>query len=92
MFTYAQIDASTGICYCVSHLSGEIDRDNLIALDGDMNVLGKRWNGSTWEDVQPEPAEELTPEPSNAELQELLLSIMEGLADMYTAESGEAVE
>ena len=43
-------------------------------------------------DVQPEPAEELTPEPSNAELQELLLSIMEGLADMYTAESGEAVE
>lgn len=87
MFSYAQIDAGTGICFCISHLSGEVSGDNLIALiDGNTNVLGKRWTGTNWEEVA--KVEEETPlpaEPTNTELQELLLSIMEGLADIYAA-------
>ena len=93
MFTYAQIDASTGICYCVSHLSGEIDRDNLIALDGDMNVLGKRWNGSTWEEVEKveeettdTQAQEITNTELLAKLQKLeksLLDVIDGQATIF---------
>lgn len=93
MFSYAQIDTNTGICYCVSHLSGEVNADNLIALDGDMNVLGKRWNGSTWEEVEKveeETTDTQSQEATNTELlaklqklEKSLLDIMDGQATIF---------
>ena len=91
MFSYAQIDTSTGICYCVSHLSGEVSADNLIALDDDIDVLGKRWNGSGWEEVEKTEEEtndtqEMTNDELLAKLQKLensLLDIMDGQATIF---------
>lgn len=92
MHSYAQIDKDSKICFGVSHLSGEVNKDNLIPLEGTTDVLGKRWNGASWEEVEQQEQEEITPEPTNAELQELLLIIMDGMTDLYEATDAEVAE
>ena len=42
--------------------------------------------------IEQEPTEEATPEPTNTELQELLLTIMEGMVDLYEATDTEVAE
>lgn len=91
MYTYAQIDKDTKICNCISHLSGTVDKDNLILLENSgADVLGKRWTGSTWEDVPSETETEETQEPTNGDLlakiqllEKSLLDIMEGQATIF---------
>lgn len=84
MYSYAQIDKDSGICFGVSHLSTKIEKDNLIPLDSSVDVIGKRWNGASWEEIEQEKSTDTTiSEPTNTELQDLLLSIMEGMADLY---------
>ena len=93
MYSYAQIDKDTKICFGVSHLSGEVNKDNLIPLEsGATDALGKRWNGASWEEVEQEPTDEAAPEPTNTELQELLLTLMDGMVDLYEATDTEVAE
>lgn len=54
MFNYAQLDENN-ICVCQSVLSGNVDLPNMIILDSDINVLGKRYNNGIWEEVPIEP-------------------------------------
>ena len=54
-YYYAQINAES-ICFSVSQLAGSISGPSIIAIDSyNMDLLGKRWTGTTWEDVPPPP-------------------------------------
>ena len=53
-YHYAQVDGNN-ICIGTSDLCGPVDAPHMIPRDqGDTSMLGKLWNGSTWEDV-PDP-------------------------------------
>lgn len=61
MYHYAQIDEN-GYIIGISHLSGEVIRENMIPIDRDFDPTNKKWNGISWESyTPPEPPE---PEPS----------------------------
>lgn len=49
MYIYAQIN-SDGVCIAVSQLASIVEDDSLVPLSStDNSVIGKIWNGSTWE-------------------------------------------
>lgn len=67
---YAQIDEN-GYIVGISHLSGEVVRENLIQIEEDFDPTNKRWNGTTWESyTPPEPPE---PEPTQLDRMEAQL-------------------
>lgn len=58
-FYYAQINEEN-ICIAVSELSGDMSEySNLLKIESfDTSLMGKKWNGTDWEEVaQPEPEE-----------------------------------
>lgn len=86
---YAQIDHS-GICIAVSQLAGKIEAEHMIEIDSyDEKLLGKRWNGTAWEDVptpvpDPEPAEPVeTADQKLDRLEEQNWILMGAVADLY---------
>lgn len=55
MIRYAEIN-SKSICYAVSDMAKPINKPTLIRINGSpIDYLGKRWNGSEWETVEPAP-------------------------------------
>ena len=59
MTYYAQINLENNICHTISELSDIVERENLIVIEEyDLSLLGKKWNGSGWEEVK---VEENTP-------------------------------
>lgn len=50
---FAQINSTTGICEGITQTTGTIVALNIVPLNGNEAVLGKRWTGTTWEDVPP---------------------------------------
>lgn len=74
---YAQLN-DNNICVGVSDLSGIVESENMLEIaEYDTGLLGKHWNGETWEDVpQPQPQ---PPEPTEQELvqAEMLLNQIE---------------
>lgn len=50
MYRYAQI-SSEGICFAVSDLHSPVEHENLIPVES-TDVLGMRWTGEAWEDVE----------------------------------------
>lgn len=88
MYHYAQIDEN-GYIVGISHLSGEVIRENMISIDGDFDPTNKKWNGESWESyTPPEPPEpEQTMEEKIYEAvnnaNESQLIIMEALATQY---------
>ena len=68
---YAQIDEN-GYIVGISHLSGEVIRENLIEIDGNFDPTNKKWNGTSWESyTPPEPPE---PEPTQLDRMEAQLN------------------
>jgi hypothetical protein len=52
---YAQLD-SNDICGAITQTTGSITGPNIIFLGTEeLPVIGKRWTGSSWEDVPPPP-------------------------------------
>lgn len=85
---YAQINVD-GICIGVSQLAGEVAAEHMIEIDSyDEKLLGKRWNGTAWEDV-PRPDPEPEPEPVETtdqkvdRLEEQNLILMDALATTF---------
>lgn len=71
MYHYAQIDEN-GYIVGISHLSGEVIRENLIEIDGNFDPTNKKWNGTSWESyTPPEPPE---PEPTQLDRMEAQLN------------------
>jgi hypothetical protein len=59
-FYYAQINEQN-ICSAVSELAVEMSESNLISINTfDTSLLGKLWNGSSWEEVLLPPQEPTT--------------------------------
>ncbi|MGN0317818.1 MAG: hypothetical protein ACI4E1_07810 [Lachnospira sp.] len=92
---YAEINAETGKCFAVSDFgNSKVDKPTLIPLDNyDVDVLGKIWNGETWEDdPTPEPDVEIIdngiPSSKVEELYENQLIIMGALADIAEMQMG----
>ena len=82
MYYYAQLNADN-VAVGVSQLSGAVDNPQLIPLETyDADVMGKKWNGSTWE-AMPEP-EPVPPEPTPEELN--TMALMEGIAGLYESQ------
>ena len=64
---YAQIDEN-GYIVGISHLSGEVVRENLIQIEEDFDPTNKKWNGTSWESyTPPDPPE---PEPTQLDRME----------------------
>lgn len=58
IFYYAQVNEEK-ICFSVSQLAGEVMREDMIRLeDYDVSLLGKRWDGENWLDVNEEEPEQ----------------------------------
>ena len=54
-YHYAQITQDS-ICYAILQTYAEIVQADMISISSyDESVLGKRWTGTTWEDVPPPP-------------------------------------
>ena len=54
-YYYAQITQDS-ICYAILQTYAEIVQADMISISSyDESVLGKRWTGTTWEDVPPPP-------------------------------------
>jgi len=49
---FAQLDPDN-ICRAITQSTGTVIGSNIIPLNGNESVLGKRWTGTTWEDVPP---------------------------------------
>lgn len=51
MNIYAQIDEN-GVCFSISNLHEPVEDESLISIPfEDLSIIGKKWNGSTWESV-----------------------------------------
>ena len=61
---YAQINAE-GYVISDSHLSGVVEKEDMIPLEEGFDLTNKRWNGTEWEDYIPEP---VLPAPTEGEL------------------------
>lgn len=92
---YAEINAETGKCFAVSDFGNSVvDKPTLIPLDSyDVDVLGKIWNGETWEvDPTPEPEPEIIDNGIKSskvdELYENQMIIMSALADIAEMQMG----
>lgn len=81
MFRYAQINCD-GAILCDSHLSCEVIADNMIAIADDFDLTNKKYVNGEWVDYIPEVIE---PEyqPTNAEIAQTQLTMMEAMADQY---------
>ena len=55
MFRYAQVNEN-GCVDADSYLSGVVEAENMIRLALDFDLTNKRWNGTGWEEYDPEPA------------------------------------
>ena len=54
-YYYAQITQDS-ICYAILQTYAEIVQADMISISSyDESVLGRRWSGTTWEDVPPPP-------------------------------------
>ena len=54
-YIYAQLNEE-GICFSLSHLSGPVEREDMILFSQETDCLGKRYHDGIWEEVaQPEP-------------------------------------
>lgn len=60
-FYYAQINEEN-ICVAVSELSGDMSEySNLLKIESfDTSLMGKKWNGTDWEEVIEQEPEEPT--------------------------------
>jgi hypothetical protein len=55
VYYYAQITQDS-ICYAILQTYAEMGQQDMISISSyDESVLGKRWTGTTWEDVPPPP-------------------------------------
>ena len=86
-YHYAQIDEN-GYIIGISHLSGEVVRENLIQIEEDFDPTNKKWNGTSWESyTPPDPPE---PEPTQLDRMEAQLNKSHELrqegADMMMSE------
>ena len=82
-FFYAQINEEN-ICVGISSLSGEVIDEKFIEIESyDLSILGKKYNNGVWEEVPKEPIVPEEPQPTNAELKENQLAIMEAIATQY---------
>lgn len=61
MNSYAQIN-EFGVCVACSELVEAVDAAHMIPIDqGDFSMLGRRWTGTTWEDMEdPRPSVVIT--------------------------------
>ena len=63
MFRYAQIN-DDGFVVSDSHLSGKVEKDNMIPIDDDFDIKNKKYANGEWVDYNPEPIEVTAPEPT----------------------------
>lgn len=75
MHRYAQIDITSGIVIGDSHLSGRVDRPNLIPIPDGFDLNNKKYINGDWESYEPvlpeqvhEPTEQEQQEQINAEI------------------------
>lgn len=80
-YRYAQID-EYGYVVSDSRLSGEVIADNMIAITDDFDLTNKKYENGKWVEYIPEVTEP-EPQPTNAEIAQTQLTMMEAMADQY---------
>lgn len=81
MYRYAIIN-NKGIVCGESQLTSEVIQDNMILIPEDFDISNKKYVNGKWVEYIPEETE---PEyqPTNAEIAQTQLTIMEAMADQY---------
>lgn len=85
MQRYAQINVETGLVVSDSHLSGQVDKPNLIPIADDFDLKNKKYVNGEWVAYTPEePEEEISEQDAiNAEI---LLNQAEILSNQNAAD------
>lgn len=80
-YRYAQINNS-GYVVCDSYLSDKVTSENMIPISIDFVLTNKKYVNGEWVEYIPEVIE---PEyqPTNAEIAQIQLTMMEAIADQY---------
>ena len=81
MFRYAEIDEN-GIVFAVSFISVEVDKPTMILIPEDFDISNKKYVNGKWVEYIPE-ATEPEYQPTNAEIAQTQLTMMEAMADQY---------
>jgi len=81
---YAQLNENK-ICIGISQLSGTVDNENLIEIAStDNDFMWRKYENGAWSSENFEPVPEpVVYQPTNAEIQESQLIIMDALSTMY---------
>lgn len=81
---YAQLNEND-ICIGISQLSGEVIQTNMIEIpSNDSDYLWRKYENGKWSAGKFEPVPEpVTPEPTNAEIMENQIVLMDVIATMY---------
>lgn len=81
---YAQLNENN-ICIGISQLSGEVIQKNLIEItSNDSDYLWKKYENGNWSAGKFEPVPEpVTPEPTNTEIMDNQMVLMDVIATMY---------
>ena len=74
MFRYAQIDEE-GRVFTVGEHSAELKHERAIPVPQGFDPWGKRWNGTGWEDCEPEPVP-VQPDKTQADMDYLKMMAM----------------
>jgi hypothetical protein len=82
LYRYAIINEE-GIVYGVSQLAGEVIQSDMILISDDFDVINKKYVNGEWVDYTPEPIPETIVEPTNSEIAQTQLTMMEAMADQY---------
>ena len=87
MFKYFKVDKNGIVCETFSS-SFELNKDSsLIPTDENLNeICGKKWNGSTFEEVPTEESDNVSRETSMTDLEDYCLTIIELLTEAKEGE------
>lgn len=82
MYRYAIINNSGLVCG-ESNLTGKVNQKDMILILEDFDLTNKKYVNGEWVEYIPEPEPEQEYQPTDAEIAQTQLTMMEAMADQY---------
>ena len=82
MYRYAIIN-DYGLVCGESNLTGKVKQKDMILISDDFDLTNKKYENGKWVEYIPEPEPEPEYQPTNAEIAQTQLTMMEAMADQY---------
>ena len=82
MYRYAIIN-DYGLVCGESNLTGKVNQKDMILISDDFDLTNKKYENGKWVEYIPEQKTEPELQPTNAEIAQTQLTMMEAMADQY---------